>query len=533
MMVKESVARSSQRVEMRPWIGIFFSLLIPLFVHGLFAAPHLSSAYVSMDAQVTYLPLAERFLQDPGSLFQDEVSLHVAPGSYIYMALLGADVERIKWVNFGLSLLVLGLLYDAATRLAGRMGGAAAAWLYATSPLLVGAAIAPLAEAPFLFWVSVWLWAASRLHTQPRLFWPVLAGGAALGIATLTRGLYYYWIFVAVVVCAVWGWRGRAEQRPVARRLMIMHLIAAVLVGGYVLRNKVEFGVPVIATGSGAALYFGSNPTLSGYEPPYYDLLHEHWIILDGHEHLSLEGDRRLAKVAFMMLRDMPLEQLLGMYVQKLGAVLFSSKAVLDDAYFNDRSARILLLVLAFYALWFGRRSILIWMLAGILLYQAAIHTVVMYNDRYSNGGLGTPLTLLAAIGVGLLWGQSRRWMHLAWAAGIILLGVGMGIYHQRHTGPLMPDLSKGFSTEMAKADVSQIEFAGFDAHPFLSAVSLPTGRATIAWRIEPYAPMGGVPVVRLDYRELDPGCKAVQINFHGADGRVTTKKLRIKGMAR
>ncbi|MBF0825957.1 hypothetical protein IR166_30880, partial [Enterococcus faecalis] len=141
---------------------------------------------------------------------------------------------------------------------------------------------------------------------------------------------------------------------------------------------------PMVATGSGAALYFGSNPVLSGYEPPFFGLAHDEGTVVGGLGHLSMEGDKRLMAVAKTMLRDLPTGELLQMYVRKLGAVLFFSRAHLDRHVLNDRAWRIALVLLALLGVWGARRHPMGWMVAGAAAYQCAVHVPVLYNPRYS-----------------------------------------------------------------------------------------------------------------------------------------------------
>lgn len=529
---------------------LFIGLLGPLMVHLVRATENIFSAVIPFDAHHTYLPLARRLLDDPAAFFASPDSISVAPGIYLFMALCNADPELIRSVNIGLSLAVLLLLFDTAYRLAGAWAGTAAAWLYACSPVLKRHIFSPMSEAVFIFLVMLWLWlTVILLTTQPattthdcrhrfRIGLLALASGIALATATLTRGTYMYWIPTVAVLCLGIWLIGKPAfiGRTVARRLLASHLIALALVGGYMLKNQVDFDRPIIATGTGSALYYGNNPVIDGGEPPHYGLQYDDWIVVrtaeESTNHISIEGDRRLTAAAKLLLHDVPLPVLASMYWHKLGAILFFSKNELERHVLNNRAWRILLLVLSVSALWVYPRFAFVWLLAGVVAYQTTVHLPVLFNSRYSIGALDLPLTLLAAIGLRGVSQVRQRPYALATVCLLVLGGSLAGAYHQRHSRPLMPDLTKGPHTLMAQANPDKLRFAGLQGNPFERSATAVTQNPAITWSGAVLNP-SGLSIVRLGVQHLDSDCRSVRFIFQADAGAQRSITLVLEGNSR
>ena len=492
-------------------------------------SPQLGSTQIPYDTLATYLPLAQLFLHDPVGFFANPLSVTVGPGTYLYMALFGAHIPTLQYANLVMAIAVLFLLFDAARRIGGRWAGMAAAWLYACSPLLAPYAIPPQSEAPFIFLSAVWFWSMAWLDTRSHAPDPlslgrtkvltliiVLLGGLALGFATLTRGTYLYWIPVAVLIGGYFAWRSQGTFRRYGRDVLAVHLIAMAMVGGVLVHNHLQFERAIIATGAGGALFFGSNPVLNGYEPPYFGLMHDDASVTAGvMSHLSLEGDLRLAAVAKAMLLDMPWQRLVNMYAQKAGAILFFSKAHIKRKILNERAWRVFLLVLAGIGIWSWRTKPFVYLVLGTILYQTAVHIPALYNDRYSIGVLEIPLMILAAVGFAGLAKISAKQRTPYWTVTAIAIfgGIFAGAYHQRHSLPIMPRLDQGPHTLIAKAPLDQISFDGFSASPFSTAAYTEHSTASLVWKRMSLA-WGSVGIVKLGATHISQECTAIEAYF-------------------
>ena len=400
-----------------------------------------------------------------------------------------------------------------------------------------------MGEAPFVFLVALWLWASAcavgywrseaERHApqrRRRQWGAVLLAGVALAAATLTRATYLYWLPAASVLFFISARWLQGERRAVAQRIASLHLVALVLVGGFMAYQQAQFDRPMVATGSGAALYFGSNPVLAGYEPPFFGLGHDEFTVTDALGHLSLEGDRRLMAVTQAALKDIPLATLAGMYVQKLGATLFFSRAHLPRYFWNDRAWRVALLVLAGVGVWWGRRKPLVWMVAGAAAYQCAVHIPVMYNPRYSMSALDVPLNLLGALGVAALWHQAARGRAIAATAGVMMLGMLLGAYHQRHSAPTLPDLTLGPHRLVQAAPRSALEVEGLDTDPFAGVATAASGHIRLAWHSDRFD-FSSISVLRLAMRHLQGSCQRLEIFYTERGGNSRSALVRLDGL--
>jgi len=510
-----------------PLLGI----CAPLYLQYVLYSGSPAASQLAFDTVNTYIPLAKRFLQEGSALFADPEHLMVAPGSFLYMALLGADVGRVVQANLVLSALALLLAADAVRRVGGPVAAYAAAWLIACSPLLPEVQVPALSEPPHLFFVVLWLWSASLIWSGYRHWSLILLGALALFAAIMVRATYLYWMPAAIGASALLLFAASQRLRQSARAILLLHLMALGLTAAWCAQNYYKFGEPIIATGSGAALYFGSNAALAGYEPPYYGMLHDHWIIAGDHSHLSIEGDRRLKRAAVEMLRDMPPETFAGMVLQKLGATLFFSHVTLAEGSLNERSWRISLLLLALVGLWGSRRSPWLWMLGCILLYNLAILSLVMHSSRYSIGAIEVSLTLAAALGVAWLlrlpFSPVRPIVFLLVAA----VCVALGVYDQRTSPPLMPMLEKGRSQVAQQIEAGSFSTEGFVGDPLSREGGAVQGEGVIAWRQLTFERIGGVPVLSFRLTQLGADCTNLTLTYSAPGHPSRQQSIPLQGL--
>lgn len=521
---------------------VFFGLLLPLLIQQWLYRHSPFAQQTFYDTENTYLPLARRFLDATSQLFADPMHLIVGPGSFIYMAMFGADNTLVVEGNLLFSGVVLLLAFDALRRVSGLIAAGAVSWLIALSPLLPEVMILALSEPPQLLCLGVWLWCCALICESPLRRWPVLLGGIALLLSILTRATYLYWVLAAVGACLLMVWKCRSPLRRVASQLLIVHLIAGVGSFAYITYNNVVFDLPMVATGSGAALYFGINPAVNGYEPPYYGLLHDHFHALAGiGDHLSIVGDRRLSQMAKAELMEMRPGVLVVMLFQKVGATLFFSQADLnsyksESLRFNQvrdaRAWRVLLIILSVAALWPYRGVPYCWIVGGALAYQIAIMSLVMYNKRYAVGAVELPLTLLAAMGVQAIWDARSRLLAATVCGAVVLLGVVIGHLHQYYSRPLMPDLSHVQNRIIASAQPGDLQWIGMDGNPFAAKGARTTAQdAAVVWAGITFPKLGGIPVVQFRAQEYPSGCEKVSLDYTRPDGLIRSTSMDLNHM--
>lgn len=506
-------------------------LVLPLLVYAVRALPVLLDPYLPFDTEYTYLPLARRLLENPWLLWKSPDVLQTAPGVFVYMAFAGADLVTLKCWNLALALTTLILLFDAGRRIAGPAAAAAAAWFCAVSPTLVVLSVWPMAEPPFLFLVALWLWSctccldANASRTLSRAA-PVTAG-LALGLATLTRATYMYWIPAALLVLCVVACVPRWRKSLPWQGLLAAHLIALACVGSYMALNAHTFKKPMIATGAGGALYFGSNAMLRGQEPHHFGLMHDNVTVTGFVNHLSLEGNAKLVKAARDMVSTLPASTLIPLYAEKAGSLLFFSKSHLRN--YSERIWRVVLLVLAIFATWVGRRRPIIWLLSGAMLYQWTVLIPVLYNPRYSISALDTGLTLLAAAGIGALWNSSRRKILAPVGACVVLLAVLGAAWHQRQSPAPLPRLDVMQPQRLQSAEPLEITFSGFDQSPLQETTAVAsTGKFSITWQ-STFPELEGTMLLRLGISEMQGCCKHAWLVNTDHQGQERVHHIRLQ----
>jgi len=392
------------------------------------------------DAREIYLPFARKLLDDPAAFLGSEQSAWVAPFTYIYPALFGADPLREKIAGIVLFLVLILLVYRIGSLLHSRPAGVAAAILLAASPTLKIFMPTALSEPPFIFLTGVWIWALCEGQRTGRTGWWVIAG-LALGLATLTRSTYQLFIPLAIVAGFVLRRSGRdALTVRAGRGILIAHGVALGVLLLVVARNAALFGFPSISSGAGAGLFLGSNPMTSGYDAGYLGLALDDGAVHGGTGHLTLANDRLMRGVAVAALGDQPLGTLACMYAEKLGAFLFVTSAEWQGLPEALRGWRVALILAALYGWWHIRVPALRALLGAAFAYQLLVHLPVLYTFRYSVSAIDLPLTISAGVGIGAVFGERGRALGLG---AIAALGALAGALSIRYLDPPSPHVDR------------------------------------------------------------------------------------------
>lgn len=483
------------------------------------------------DTLNTYLPLAEAFKADPLATLASEKAITVAPGSYIYMSLLGADIDSVSRFNIALACVSVLIMFDLVRRVSNVQSGLCAAALYALSPLMNEVRVPVLSEPPYLFFMLAWLWLMVLIYQYPyKRILPALAGLALL-ISILTRPLFFYWIPAAIVMCTGLYYILRDRNlKQFIKMILIAHLIAAAGAAVFILHNHKQHDVAMISTGSATALYFGTNPVTHGYEPPYVGLIHDEWMVTDRvHSHLTPHNEARIKFAALEAISDSGVGKLAQLSVNKLGANLFFSKAHLENNVLNERALRIVLVTLALIGTFIYRRNPAVILLFLVTSYSVAILIPAMYNQRYSIGSMELPLMILAGMGLGGLLHSPLRYAVVAVA--LMLTGITIGSLHQRYGYPLMPDTDNNHIVPAAIAKPQDLAFEGFSANPLQVDSRLEQTSARIVWHNVSAERRGGSPIIQLRFQQLDKRCKNIIYVYNAPDASHQTGAINIRGM--
>lgn len=471
------------------------------------------------DSRITYLPLAQEFLDSGLAVFSNPQSVHVPPGSYLYMALVGADPDNVRLLNLGMAMASVFMIYFLVGGVSGSLAGLFAASFYALNPFLHSILIQPLSEPPFIFFSLLWLLGlVQACNSQRPLAW-ILLSVLGLSCSILTRGILFYWVYAAILVAlGIMLFARAAESKSRARKILLVHVLALIPVWGYIYHNDRTHDVPMIATGSGAALYFGNNPATGGYEPPYFGLYHDQWLVTVPGSHLSPENDARLTFAAKGLISDMGAAAFLGLTLNKLSANMFFSKTGLGEKLYQYRSARLILFFLAGVALVFAVRNMLAVMLVGLLVYSVVILSPAMYNYRYSLGAIEVPLLLVAGIGAASLVAQRAKRRYIILAIGVLFWLVGM--LHAKYSSELLLDMTHSALQEkqLVLADTDGLVTEGVQ----LPGTAVDTGlfapkHRKVQWQVPTYHSEGGSTILTAVFSTLDASCHGLQVTHNGA----------------
>lgn len=171
------------------------------------------------------------------------------------------DVLWLSVCNVALSVGLVGAVYALARRMTNDSSAAvAAAACCALNTTFV--LFAPVLASEHLFAMLIvlgWLiLAAGSLRVGLR----IVAAGACLGLACLTRGEGLFWLPVFLFV----AWRGSANRRAALTRCASLVLTTAILLLPWLARNRIALGPGIgLTTSSGVNFYLAHNPDGYGY----------------------------------------------------------------------------------------------------------------------------------------------------------------------------------------------------------------------------------------------------------------------------
>ena len=463
-------------------LGIVLLLLVAVIINIKSALSFFSNPLLP-DAVNSYLPYAQNLISDKLGFFLDPRSLRTVPMTYIYPALFGAKPEYIKVANVVLSCLIVLIMFRLGSLLHSPAAGILAALFYASSPLLADIKPAVLSEPPYFFFTALWLMSVVEITEGRKNFIPI--AGIACGLMILTRGTYIYFLYATLAISLVMSMKG--PRQTLGRQLFAAHAIAFAFPLAVIIKNWIVFGYPNIAAGAGAALYFGSHPLTGGYEAPYYGLGYDIGAVVQGLDHLSIEGDKLLKSVGVFVLKQQTFSEIFSLYFQKAFAFLFSTKAVLPDSIWNHRSLRIIEVILTLIGLFHVRKPVLRWFMGGALLYQVLVHIPLLYNPRYSIGAIEIPLLLLAGVGLaGLLadWDTKHRPVLKTFGVfALMFVLVGAGELHRKYSQMLMPDILSVPHVQVGQWDKNQL--AGLDGNGLISEGNGSFRTTEIHWTLD------------------------------------------------
>ncbi len=284
------IALRSQKRRERIFSPYAWATSAFLFVLVWATIDRLRRAYPSLDtelnadARVTYLPNARKLLETPWTfLTTDPHAYHVAPLTYVWPAILGADRASIQIANGALFLAGVLLLWASIQRIGGSLAAFVAAGLLLAHPELADYAPQVLTEAQYFFGLMLTMYASVRAYGSPttQTRWLILLA-IGLNITLLTRPVLQYLLLLCIATLAAWMLIHRDRtpaQQHQAKVWLIALICSLVLPLTVVAKNGVYFGVWGLGTGSGTGLYYGVHPLKNGSEPTFSNFSYDAWMV--------------------------------------------------------------------------------------------------------------------------------------------------------------------------------------------------------------------------------------------------------------
>ena len=386
-MMQKWRAVPSIRYTLKRWGWLFVAILIFLCQ----TMWHFNKP-TAPDVVQIYLPLAKKFLAQGISFFLQPESIIALPVSYLWPSLFGGDIVAIKSANVFCGVLMILLTYGIGQQLHSRIAGLIAAFLFAVSPLIVRWIPTALSEPPFYLFTLIWLWGMGEVIAGKK--WAIPIASIALSMSILTRAIWFYpsiviLFFVSLLFIFKFTARTTTCYTTVA---LALGLVIPILV---IIKNIVLFGVPTIESGSGGALFLGTNILTNGFEPPLLGLTYETGNI--GFKNAI--GNQEHARVAMQFLKERSVFDLFDWFLTKISwATLFTT---LEAPIFVS-VWRAIELAIAFAGLWWGikqKNFFVLFIGSGIVL-QILQTAFPSYNIRYSIDGIELLLIPLVAVGI-------------------------------------------------------------------------------------------------------------------------------------
>jgi peptidoglycan/LPS O-acetylase OafA/YrhL len=263
-----------RRVLSAAWLAWMLAIATQQLIR-FFPSP---DAELNGDAFWTYLPNARRFLAAPWSyLTTDALNFYVAPLSYIWPAIWGANPVITQVANSILYLLCVLLMWRLATRLGGLVAGMVATALLVRFPELASYIPQVLTEPPYMFGLLLFLTGVAEYMLADRrpLAWLAMAT-TGLAVTLLIRPVFQLYASTAFVMLTGLlvmyrlkpqlrvGW-GRIANRQTVLALALALSIPVLVV----VKNGLYFSYWGISTGAGSGLFYGVSPFKMGMEPVY------------------------------------------------------------------------------------------------------------------------------------------------------------------------------------------------------------------------------------------------------------------------
>lgn len=387
-------------------LRIIWATLIPISPESDAAAYDAFARTLSKHAVFGFVPEQPLAFWPPGT-------------SLLYAAaywLLGTGAVAVVATNIILSAALLLVTARVCARLYGPQIAVLAVVILTLWPTLVMYTTISASEIPYLLFTML----AVDAWTLPKRSVLVRAGlaGAAIGIATLVRPSAILLPGLLAVCQLALGRRTRAELLEQAKAVVVATVMALVLIAPWTIRNYQLLGSFVlVSTNGGVTLWMGNHP---GTDGSFADLPEE-VVALPEAERSRVLGEQAKAyirqdPVAFARRAATKLWLLFGnesVGVGWNGGIVerFGETTELFLKRFTQLTWALLfsaaMLGVLCHVRRFGLVGTLFAPMVMLIAYHAAIHAVVVSQERY-HIGFAAPIAVLSALGITMAWEQFR-----------------------------------------------------------------------------------------------------------------------------
>lgn len=388
---------------------IHFALPAIIVIYLTRAFRYLKSPFYSPDAENYYLPYAKKFLSMGLPFIFQKDSLKLSIGTYVWPAILGAESSIIRYTNLSLGVLMIILIYDTGRQLHSKTAGIISSFLFAMSPIIIFWIPSLLSESPFIFFSLLFIW--SMIKSAKGSKGCLLLSAFALTSSIFIRPVWLYpsLLFFPVFVMLFIFIKNQERRKVLARSIIILTL-GLLLPLSFIMRNQIQYRAPILATSSGTALFYGTNPFTGGYEPPIINLHYGVGFYKSSKiESLDfIDSDKNLTSVAKSHLTQMNLMDFFHWALKKFSWFNFLTPLEASPKVSFIRILEFSLSLLGF--LWAMReKKHLLTILGCAYILQAGQTIPALYNIRYSAGNLEPLLILLTPIGLAALLDSYKK----------------------------------------------------------------------------------------------------------------------------
>lgn len=234
------------------------------------------------DAFWTYMPNAQKLLENPWQfLSTDPASYTVAPLSYFWPALLGANQFYIQVANSFLFLTSIILIWSFIRSFSGALAALLALVFFIFHPAILYHAPQIMTESPYFFGFSLSLFSIGRYISDDKKSnkWLILLS-IGLSITLLIRPVFQYIILIFITIFSLKYFL--KKNTKISKRIAISLASSFVIPFLFFVKNGIYFDVWSISTGSGSGLLYGLSPYKNGIEPIFSNFSYDADVIPRG-----------------------------------------------------------------------------------------------------------------------------------------------------------------------------------------------------------------------------------------------------------